>query len=250
MSFGNYSRYYDLLYADKDYEGEAAYIDALLKTQGSGVESILELGSGTGRHARLLADCGYSIVGVELSPGMLEESRKFAELGRVEFVEGDIRTARVERRFDAVLSLFHVISYLPANKDIIAAFQTAVHHLVPGGVFIFDCWYGPAVLTDRPETRVKRAEDDEIELTRLAEPDLYENENRVDVNYTLFVTDKSSGRQDRITETHRMRYLFKPEIEYLLEQAGLALVHAESWMDGGALGGKTFGACFVARVGP
>ena len=53
--FQGYSQYYDLLYRDKDYEREAAYIDALLRRHGVLGKNILELGSGTGRHARRLS---------------------------------------------------------------------------------------------------------------------------------------------------------------------------------------------------
>jgi SAM-dependent methyltransferase len=109
--------------------------------------------------------------------------------GQLTFSPGDIRDIRLNKSFDAVIALFHVISYQTTNEDVTAAFETAGHHLKPGGIFIFDVWYGPAVLTEHPEVRIKRMADEKTEITRLAEPVLHPNENRVDVHYHVFVTD-------------------------------------------------------------
>lgn len=254
--FSEYARYYDLLYKDKDYVGEAGYIHGLIQRLRPGARSVLELGSGTGKHAALLTDLGYEVHGIERSAEMLAQAHALAqdrqrhEVRRPgpTFSQGDIRTARVERRFDAVISLFHVISYQTTNADLLAAFTTARAHLNDGGVFIFDVWYGPAVLTDRPAVRVKRMEDDHIQVTRIAEPVLHLNKNIVDVNYHVFIRDKTDGRMTENRETHRMRYLFEPEVRGLTEFAGFRFECVEEWMSGREPGGKTWGVCFV--VGP
>ena len=71
MSFNSYSHYYDLLYQDKDYHSEAAYIDSLLKKYAISQSNILEFGSGTGIHAGYLCELGYLVHGVELSSEMV-----------------------------------------------------------------------------------------------------------------------------------------------------------------------------------
>src|ERR1051325_10396521 len=78
---------------------------------------------------------------------------------RVRFVKGDARNVRLGRRFGAVISLFHVMSYQTTNEDLSASFITAREHLERGGIFLFDCWYGPGVLTDRPSVTVKHLSD-------------------------------------------------------------------------------------------
>jgi hypothetical protein len=107
------------------------------------------------------------------------------------------------------------MSYQATNADLAAAFSTAAAHLRPGGLFLFDFWYGPAVLGQRPEVRVKRLSDDEIDVTRVAEPVLREVENQVDVNYTVFIQIKATGNVEQVRETHRMRYLSLPELALL-----------------------------------
>jgi len=251
--FRHYARYYDLLYRDKDYAAEAAYIAKLLGRYGSQKGSILDIGCGTGRHALELARRGYHVHGIDLSAEMLEGAeRQRADLPaelreRVSFSQGDARTYRTESLSDAVTSLFHVISYQSTNADLTAALRTAAAHLHPGGIFLFDIWYGPAVLSEAPEIRVKRMTDDVIEVIRIAEPCLHPNENLVDVNYQVLIRDKSDGGLEETRETHRMRYLFLPELAFHLQIAGFELIHFEAWLDGGAPACDTWSVILVAR---
>ncbi len=245
--FGAYSRYYNLLYKDKDYAGETDYVLRLIEKHHPGTGSILDLGCGTGKHDLLLAQKGYDVTGVDRSEEMLAEARANAQArsSRATFLQGDVRTVKLDKTFDAVISLFHVMSYQATNEDLAAAFATVRAHLKPGGLFIFDCWYGPAVLTDRPSERVKRLEDEAISVARTAKPVMHPNENLVDVNYRVVIQDKTSGNVEEINETHRMRYLFKPEVEVLLRAQGLTMIHCEEWMTGKAPGFDTWSACFV-----
>jgi SAM-dependent methyltransferase len=251
--FGNYARYYNLLYRDKDYAGEATFIHQLLQTHAPSTQSILELGCGTGTHALLLAKEGYDVHGVDLSAQMLRQaSDRLFQLpqelaSRLAFSHGDIRTIRLDQQFDAIISLFHVFSYQITNEDLTAAFATAKTHLKPGGVFIFDCWYGPAVLSDRPTVRVKRLEDEAISITRIAEPMMHPNRNIVDVNYQAFIKDKNTGAFEQVQETHRMRYLFKPEIDLLLIYSQLELIEFREWMTSREPGFDTWGVYYVCR---
>lgn len=247
-NFDAYAAYYDLLYHDKDYAGEAAYVGNLIRRHNPGAKSILELGCGTGTHARELVKQDLSITGVDRSEAMiqlaLQRSPEGVANGSLTFLQGDLRNFRAGRRFDAVLALFHVMSYQTSNEDLCAAMATAAAHLQPGGVLIFDCWYGPGVLTDPPVARVRRLDGKGFQVTRIAEPVQFPNENRVDVCYEIIV--ERSSCIERITEVHSMRYLFTPEIDALLSGAGLRRVALETWMGGGDPDCTTWNACFVA----
>ena len=252
--FDFYSKYYELLYRDKDYDGEAAFIDALIKKHGQAAGSILELGCGTGKHAHCLAKRDYRVCGVDFSEGMAAQAnhrRDSLEAGlkeKLEFSVGDIRKVRLEKKFDVAISLFHVISYQTTNQDILDALTTARTHLESGGIFIFDIWYGPAVLTTPPDTRIKRLEDEEISVTRLAEPELYANDNHVDVNYHVFVRNKKDDSVQEVRETHKMRYLFKPEIELFFANSGFEPLETGEFLTGKPASRDTWGVYFVARA--
>lgn len=233
--FDAYSRYYDLLYRDKDYSREAAYVASRLRAYAPAAVQLLDLGCGTGVHAGALAGMEYSVHGVDLSEGMIESAlRRRSGLApdiaaRLTFSQGDIRDHRVARPADAVVSLFHVMSYQTSNADLRLALATAHAALSPGGVFFFDFWYGPAVLTQRPDVRVRRLEDEHIRVTRVAEPVLRTRENVVDVGFTVFVEDKVSGQLSELREVHPMRYLFLPELEDLVTPA-FEILDIHAWM--------------------
>jgi SAM-dependent methyltransferase len=244
MAFNGYSRYYDLLYQDKDYIGETNYILETLNKQGITQGDILEFGSGTGRHGNLLSKRGYKVHGIERSAEMASR----ATVGNgFTCQEGNICSVQLGRTFDAVLSLFHVISYQTSNSDLTAVFARAQEHLLSGGVFIFDFWYSPAVFTQRPTVRVKRMEDEEIEITRLAEPTVWPNENTVDVHYTIFARQKTSGTMQITTEVHSMRHFSLPEIDLLANQNGFERIGAEEFLSGKPAGNDTWGVCVTLQ---
>jgi SAM-dependent methyltransferase len=251
--FAGYSRYYDLLYRDKDYAGEASYVAGLIRQHAPSAKSLLEIGCGTGAHAVELAQLGFDVAGVDMSEGMLEaaDARRSSLTpdlsAKLEFAHGDARTVRMGKKFDAVISLFHVMSYQTSNSDLAAAFATARAHLAPGGVFVFDCWYGPAVLRQWPAITEKNLSDDSTEVARRAEPVIHASENVVDVNYTVVVTDKVTRASETLRETHRMRYLFTPEVEVALTAAGMTLIDSRGWMTDSPPGFETWGAVFVGR---
>jgi SAM-dependent methyltransferase len=248
--FDAYAAYYDLLYRDKDYPAEARYVQSLLRRQGVSDGAILELGCGTGKHAEQLAQLGFSIHGLDLSPSMVERARKRtpADLAsRLQFEVGDARSTRLNRKFDAAISLFHVASYQTRNEDLLGMFATAATHLKSGGIFVFDFWYGPGVLTDPPVERVKYLEDGVIQVTRTAKPTLRPNENIVDVHYEVVVKQNRNGRVADIEETHSMRYLFLPEVRLMLQSAGMELLQAERWMSQEALGRESWQAVVIAQ---
>jgi len=161
--------------------------------------------------------------------------------------QGDIREVTTGRTFDAVLSLFHVISYQVSNADVSAVFARAAEQLQPGGLFVFDVWYSPAVYAQRPEVRVKRLEEGDLKITRIAEPVIYPNENRVDVNYTIFAQDGASGESQTFTENHPMRHFSLPELDLLATNAGFERLCAEAFLTGEAPGEETWGVCLVLR---
>ncbi len=252
-TFADYARYYDLLYRDKNYNAEAQFIHNLLQIYAPSTQSILELGCGTGVHAALLAGHGYEVYGVDLSAQMLEQANQRLlslppeEASKLQFQEGDIRTIRVDKKFDAVISLFHVFSYQITNQDLQAAFATARAHLKPGGVFIFDCWYGPAVISDPPTVRIKRLKDEKIAVTRIAEPVMHPNDNLVEVNYQVFIKDLLNGAVAELQETHQMRYLFQPEVKDFLIKNELTFITLGEWMTDSPPGFNTWNVYFIGK---
>jgi SAM-dependent methyltransferase len=242
--FDAYSHYYDLLYRDKDYVAEVDYLCNLLKRYNLSGHELLEFGSGTGKHGCLLAERGYRVTGIERSPEMVS---KAVVADGFSCQQGDICTVHLGRTFDVVLSLFHVVSYQVSNDALRAVFARAAEHLEPGGLFVFDVWYSPAVYAQRPVVRIKRMADASVEITRIAEPVIYANENRVDVNYTIYARDRASGSVQTLSETHPMRHFSLPELNLLAENSGFKCISAEEFLTGKPAGIDTWGVCVTLK---
>lgn len=227
-AFQDYSYYYNLFYKDKDYVGEAEKIHQLIKKyqDGSEINTILNLGSGTGRHDIELAKLGYHVHGIDLSKQMIELAKEKNQKENMNccFNIGDVRNYRNQTKYDIIVSLFHVMSYQTQNKDIVQSFATVNAEIKHGGIFLFDAWYGPGVLSDKPSVRIKEIEDEQNSIVRIASPIIYPNHNRVDVCYKVLITNKDTNITSKIEEIHKMRYFFKPEIKEYLEKNELELI--------------------------
>ena len=242
--FKTYSNYYDLLYQDKNYKDEIFYIHNLLKKNGVTKGDILEFGSGTGKHGSLLASLGFNVHGIEQSSEMVNFAKKSAGFT---FQQGDIGIVNMHRTYDAIISLFHVMNYQTSNKQLQAVFANASKHLNMGGLFIFDFWYSPAVYDQKPSIRVKRVSNQQTEITRIAEPVTFSNENRVDVNYNIFVKDLKSDVIQSFSEVHSVRHFNLLEIDILSEMHDFKRINAEEFLTGLKLNEKTWNACVVLK---
>lgn len=94
---------------------------------------MLELGSGGGNNASYLKK-HFQMTLVDLSPGMLAVSRRLNP--ECEHIEGDMRTVRLGRQFDAVF-VQDAICYMTTEADLASALRTAYEHCKPGGVSLF-----------------------------------------------------------------------------------------------------------------
>lgn len=192
--FGDYAYYYNSFYRDKDYKQEAETVHKILTKYGSNVHELINFGCGTGRHDIELTKLGYHCQGIDISPVMVDIAKKnsLQKDMDIDFSVHDIRSFKADSPKDAVISLFHVLCYQLGNTDIINAFESARASLKKGGLFLFEVWYGPGVLSDKPVVRVKEVEDEKNKLIRIARPIMHDKENIVDICYEVLVINKET----------------------------------------------------------
>jgi len=228
VQFGQYAQYYDLLYGDKDYNAEVDFLEDTFRayTAKGVIKRVLDLGCGTGGHVLPLAQRGYQVTGVDLSQAMLDMALEKARQSglEIDFRQGKLCSVDLGSTFDAVISMFAVISYQTTNQELLFAFNTVRRHLKPGGLFIFDGWFGPAVLAIRPSERVKMVNIRDERLIRLTRPNLDILDHTVTIEFTVLRL-KQGRLIDEINETHVMRFLFIPEVELLCKNTGFEVVH-------------------------
>jgi SAM-dependent methyltransferase len=245
-NFQQYSKYYDLLYKDKNYKEEGKYVNEKIKQFAPNATQMLELGSGSGSHAHYFCAAGFEVTGIERSPEMVDLS-KSKKISGFNPIIGDISSYEVSQRFDVAVSLFHVISYLTDNESLIACFERTHKQLNAGGIFIFDVWYSPAVYHQKPETRIKRLVNDEIEIVRLAESKIESEKNVVEVNFEVMIKDKATHTTENITEQHLMRHFSIPEIKMLAGFTGFEVLLTEEFLTESSPSESTWGVCFVLK---
>jgi len=249
---GKHAECYDLFYKDKPYREEAEYALGLIRGRRANVATILDLGCGTGLRCLELARRGHMVCGVDQSGSMLAVARQHLAAAhdispaRVEFQVGDITTFRAASNYDAVISQFHVFSYLTTEAALKQAIDCCFANLNPGGVLVFDYWHGPGVIKDPPTVRTKVAENANLKVTRTATPQHLPDGHLVRLNVSLQIIEKVNGATYNREESYTLRYWFPNELEQALESAGFKEIQHYAWMTPSAPGLEAWQACTVA----
>jgi SAM-dependent methyltransferase len=132
--YSDLAPWFHLLTAPEDYAEEARTYTRILQATATGtLRTVLELGSGGGNNASHMK-ARFEMTLTDISPDMLEVSRAINP--GLEHIQGDMRTLRLGREFDAVF-VHDAIVYLTTEEDLAAAIETACVHTRPGGVALF-----------------------------------------------------------------------------------------------------------------
>jgi SAM-dependent methyltransferase len=236
--FGSvYAENYDLFYENKDYEAECDLIQEIFRRHAGGnVNTILDLGCGTGNHTIPLAHRGYKVTGIDRSSDMVKYAEAKAQLQHAElkkapqFIKEDVRCFELDESFDAVIMMFAVLGYQLTNLDLICTLGTIRKQLKPGGLFIFDVWYGPAVLAIRPGDKIKEIATADGKMIRMASGTLDVARHLCQVDYRLLRISANSVVRDS-TENHTMRYFFPMELDMMLSFNNLKLQSLTAFHD-------------------
>jgi len=161
--FEETARYYDRIYAFKDYAAEASKIRSIVEGElRTGGRRLLDVACGTGLHLEHLK-AHFDAEGLDLSPELLEVSRE--RNPEVTHHLADMRTFELDARFDVVTCLFSSIGYMTTIDDLHRATERMASQLVPGGLLIVEPWLTPdawrpntvhGLFVDEPELKIAR----------------------------------------------------------------------------------------------
>jgi SAM-dependent methyltransferase len=119
--------------AATEYADYCRHVTGLIRRHSARpARTLLDIGCGGGKNVLNLKG-ELQVTGLDLSPTMLAQAKALNP--ECEFLRGDMRSCRLERRFDAVL-MDDAISHMSCRADFEAAFRTAYAHLNPGGVMV------------------------------------------------------------------------------------------------------------------
>ncbi len=224
---------YDKMITDVDYDTWAEKITKVLKNSGIDETSyIIDLGCGTGNMSFALAQRGYDVTGVDLSPEMLTvaSSKLVGNLhrGMVNFVENDMTEYISDFPADAVVCCLDGINHLIYEDEITSAFDCVNHSLRPGGAFIFDLNTPHKFFTKYNNNDYFYETDDAVCMWRNR---FYEDEEVCDFHLSVFQKnpDGSYRRSDGITSE---KSYGKESIEFMLRKSGFTDISFYSDLSG------------------
>jgi len=220
--YSKYGEYYDLIYGDKNHDGECKnLVSYFRKFSECKIKSILDVGCGTGNHAILFAEKGYSVVGIDSSEVMINQAKRKVERKGlpVEFFVQDMRKLSLGRKFDAVLCLFGTLGYLINDVEILAVLNRVKNHLEAGGLFVFDFWPAYAYAGRESWRSVGEIEKDETYAVRIMYGTFNPENQQVNLTIKCNIIE---GRRltDSFQEEHRIRTFALPELAHLLNEEG------------------------------
>lgn len=131
IEYRNFAYLYDKFYSNKNYKKEVEFIKKFINKK----DKILDVGCGSGTHAKILFDCGYDINGLDLSPEMIEIAN--SKIPNHFFVD-DILNLKHSEKYNTILSLFAVFNHLKKYKQLKKALINLKHLLKENGKIIID----------------------------------------------------------------------------------------------------------------
>jgi len=217
--YGDLAWIWPIISPPEDYREESAFFAALLRRAGQGrIRRVLHLGCGGGSNDFTLKRY-FQLTGVDLSAAMLAHARRLNP--EVTYLEGDLRTVRLQETFDAVVCL-DAVAYMLSERDLQAAFATAAAHLTPGGLFLTFIEETPRTFhQNRTVTSTHRAQGVEIAvIENIYDPD--PNDTTFELTFVYLV--RQGGRLTVHADRHRCGLFPKATWYSLLRRAGFSQI--------------------------
>ena len=188
---------------------------------------ILELASGTGRISLMLAEEGYEVVGIELSPEMLEIAReKLQNLPktvqtRATLQRGDITDYNMDRMFSMII-IPSAFKFLLTTDDQLACLKCVRDHLKEDGVFILDLYPG-RILEENEEYTTSPAKIDGAMVTK-SDKSFNDLDTHLRLTEVLVEITHPGGNIERIETESTTSLITAEEGDRLLKLAGFQVV--------------------------
>lgn len=160
------TNYYHLLYRNRDFKEARAFIRNLVKEINLSKDAkVIDLACGKGRHAKMLNEHGFNVLGLDLSVESIKAASEL-ENSSLRFQVHDMREPFPEKGFDAVFNLFTSLGYFEDEKDNCKVLKAVASNLKPGGIFVIDFMNVNKVVKDLVPAESKDIEGVRYNITR------------------------------------------------------------------------------------
>ena len=191
----NYSKFYDYLYKKKDYSKEFSFIKKIIKKHLKNPTNLMDLGCGTGEYSKLMTKLKLKVLGVDMSSHMLSIAKKKNKNNKnLKFLKSNISKLKLDKKFDIITALFHILSYQTSKKNIKNFFYNSQKNLKKNGILIFDFWYKEGVLNLKEPLRIRKVEDKKFSIYRITNSKWYKKIDQIHDNHEMIVVDKKNQK--------------------------------------------------------
>jgi len=217
--FQEVAEHYDALMAGVPYRLWVNYIEEILNRLNYHPKSVLDIACGTGTVDEILDERGYEVVGVDISPHMIQVARqKASELDiDVEYYVQDAAELDLDRKFDLAISLFDSVNYITDESKLANAFKRVGEHVVNGGYFIFD------VNTEYALAHGFFNQTNLGSYPKYVWTSSYNRETRI-CTVTMVFEVIEDGKRRQFTEVHVQKAYKLEELDKMLKDAGFETV--------------------------
>ena len=221
-AYTDFAQVYDLFMDNVPYEEWCSYIRAILSEYGIEDGILLDLGCGTGKMTRLMADAGFDMIGLDASMEMLEIAREQEDGTRAKDILNllqDMREFELYGTVRAVYSACDCLNYILEEEDLLRVFQLVNNYLDPQGLFIFDINTPYKYQTLLAENTFAESREESSFIWE----NYYDTDSCInEYDLTIFVKEGELFR--RFCEVHYQRCYLLETIQSLLAEAGMELV--------------------------
>ena len=222
-AYETFASVYDLFMEQVEYDEWLDHIHAVWEKYGIAPKTILDLGCGTGSILLPLAQEGFDVIGVDLSPEMLTEAdHKAMEAGvSVRLACQDMTELDLGEQADCILSLCDCMNYLIEDGQLESAFQSIAAHMKKESLFLFDMnteYKYTHLLADGTFAENR-------EESSFIWENFYDEDERInEYDLTLFIKEGELFR--KFEETHYQRCYSLDEVKEAAKEAGMDFVAA------------------------
>ena len=156
---------------------------------------MLDLGCGTGLYSNLITKLNFNVVGVDRSSNMLSiAKRKYKKNKKLSFVKSSIEKIKLNKKFDIISALFHILSYQRSESEIDKFFSKSYLHLNKNGILIFDFWYEDGVFSLQSPLRVREINNSNYKIVRITISKWYKKIRQIFDIHNLIVFNKKNKK--------------------------------------------------------
>lgn len=227
--------------------GDAFYLNLAKSTRGP----VLDVACGTGTLLRAIAKNGIEVVGLDVTPEMIERARMLADQEglSIEWIVGDARTMQLDREFRLIIMTGHAFQHLLTDEDIDAFLDRAREHMRRNGYLAFETRNFAAREFGGSEepTLWKTIEDSQGREVDLLLGSTYDPETGIERLVEERVVKETGERTRRTSD---LRYIDVEDLNQRLVDHGFKLIHQYGDWQKGPVGPEQPEVISVCRLAP